>query len=218
MPEYINRLHLFQRNVCYYFLRILLIQTCNIEDDILYDSGSVDKSSTTFDSPLNIRSSSNYSVTHSEDCYLLYGSATGGAVGEFPLKALSSLTEYILEFDSYTTINNVNTGSAIGTNSRYAYIYLRSDQWHSWKTGNGSGSYPSESSFDINGTTNSVWVHYVITRNGQNLNLKAYVNGSELCNQSVTINSSVSNSYQGLAYAYGGNGNIKIKNLKIKPL
>lgn len=115
-------------------------------------------------------------------------------------------------------MNNVNTGIAIGTNSGYAYIYLRSDQWHSWKTGNGSGNYPSESSFDINGTTNSVWVHYVITRNGRNLNLKAYSNDSELCNQSVTIGSSVSNSYQGLAYAYGGNSNIKIKNIKVKPL
>ena len=195
-----------------------LEETYDIQDLLLYDNASVDKSSTTFGTPVNIRMSSNWSISHTNDSYAIYGSTTNGAVGCFPLAILSSLTEYTLEFDSYTTVQSVNTGITLGDNRNYAYIYLRSDKWHSWKTGSGTGSSANETSFDINGTTQNVWTHYVITRNGQNLNLKAYVGDAELCNQSVTINNIISDINQGFAYAYGGGANINIKNIKVKAL
>ena len=47
MPEYINRPHVFPSNVCYYFLRLMFIQTYELHDLLLYRASV--SSSDTFD-------------------------------------------------------------------------------------------------------------------------------------------------------------------------
>ena len=57
---YINHLNLFPSNVCYYFLRILLIQTYAIEDCDLYIDGSVVPSYLTIPTGMSVTSNGSY--------------------------------------------------------------------------------------------------------------------------------------------------------------
>lgn len=181
------------------------------------DDTSTDKSSTTFGTPVNIRGSSNYSTSYIDNSYGLYGSSENGAVGCFTLPVLSSMTNYILEFDSYTPSQGVGAGISLGNTSNYAYIYAK-DSWDSWKTGNGTSSSSNESKFNKSEPIQNKWCHYVITRNNSDLNFKIYINDSLIADTSVTINNNISSNNQGISYGYSGGITIKVKNIKVRAL
>ena len=196
---------------------LLLKERYELQDLLLNDDTSIDKSSTTFGTPVNIRGSSNYSISYTDNSYGLYGSSTSGAVGCFALPVLSQMTSYILEFDSYTSSQVVGAGISLGNTSNYAYIYAK-DSWDSWKTGNGTSSSSNESKFTKSESIQNKWCHYIITRNNSDLNFKIYINNSLIADTSVNLNSSISSSNQGISYGYSGNITIQIKNIKVRAL
>lgn len=145
------------------------------------------------------------------------GSTTNGALGCFSIPLLSEKTNYILEFWAYSYQDNLGPGVVVGDSSGYAYIYVMDSG--SFKTSYGQNNTPNESRFSSGTTVEGNWKYYVVTRNGQQLNLKIYNNDNKdilYSNTSTAINNRISNTYQGISYGWGGGSVLVVRGIKIK--
>jgi len=129
MPEYINRPYLFPRNVGYYFLRILLIQTYRIQDCKFYDDGTSDKSNSYSAKKLGVNLITN-SISYSNSTYTVTSGVNSSAwTGVSPPISLSTTDNWIVRIK---VKGNLFSGLTLGDNIDKHLAMIRYLNDHNW--------------------------------------------------------------------------------------
>ena len=188
---YLKDSHLFPSNVCYYFLRILLIQTCSIQDILLYLPTETYKSGNN----VHFKIHNTFNLDNSTDWEL---SADLKSQTAFIILSPVSNAESISTNDVsvYTGIGSNSTGSklcALG----YTPIINDGAIWDTTHGAYGSGYHSVK-----------------ITKIGNKYTY--YYDGSEITNTTSNDFTNQTPLYPYLRLA--GNANIYIKNVKVKQL